>query len=184
MSFVGRIVIFCLWFFRIAGQYSLAMTLLSESVPMAKRNLVVMLVTSIFLLSQGVIAGEYLLIPSFVRALVRQSTKVDKPNILPCFSVLAMPIIPQTFSYYIPFLGINWTSWRLLLLIYSLPSLATALWLSFMQESPKFVYSKGDAQKAVDILRTIYEINYRRTINEFQVSNALILKNFLILRTD
>lgn len=44
---------------RVAGQYVISMTLLSESVPMAKRNVLVLLVNSIFMLAQGLMAGEY-----------------------------------------------------------------------------------------------------------------------------
>ncbi|RVE44303.1 hypothetical protein evm_011027 [Chilo suppressalis] len=127
----------------ISGQYSLAMTLVSESVPLAKRNIVVLMVTCIFLLSQGLMA------------------------------VMAMPIVPLTFSYRLPYLDIYWTSWRLLLVIYSLPSLFTALWLNHMQESPKFVYSKGTETKALDILKIIYRINNRDRSDEFKVKSLM-----------
>lgn len=49
-----------MFYFRSAGLYSLSVTIVSESVPLAKRNLVVLLVTSIFLVSQGIMAGIYL----------------------------------------------------------------------------------------------------------------------------
>ncbi|XP_028161173.1 solute carrier family 22 member 21-like isoform X2 [Ostrinia furnacalis] len=123
----------------IAGQYSLAMTLLSECVPIDRRTIVVMMVSSIYLLSQGTMA------------------------------VLAMPIIPLSFSFYLPYLDIQFNSWRLLLVIYSVPSVLTAVWLYFMQESPKFVYSKGREQKALQILKIIHGINNRRSLQEYPV---------------
>ena len=43
---------------RASGHYSQAMTIVSESVPMAKRNVVVLLVGSLFLLAQGIMAGN------------------------------------------------------------------------------------------------------------------------------
>ncbi|KAI8421227.1 hypothetical protein MSG28_008289 [Choristoneura fumiferana] len=79
-----------------SAAYSLSVTLLSESVPMAKRNLAVLMVSSLFMLAQGVMA------------------------------VLAIPINPLTFSYHVPGLDIYWNSWRLLVMSYSLPSLVCA----------------------------------------------------------
>ncbi|CAH0723973.1 unnamed protein product, partial [Brenthis ino] len=121
-----------------SGQYSQAMTILSESVPMAKRNIVVILVGSIFLLAQGIMA------------------------------VLAIPIIPLTFSYELPSLGIYWNSWRTLLLVYSAPSIISAIWLYFMCESPKFLYSKGRNIEALDVLKKIYRLNHLGKKEEFE----------------
>ncbi|CAH0399015.1 unnamed protein product [Chilo suppressalis] len=126
-----------------SGLYSLSMTLLSETVPVTKRNLVLLLVTSIFLLSQGLMA------------------------------VLAIPIIPLSFSNYLPALDIFWNSWRTLMLVYSMPSLITALCLFFLPESPKFVLSQGDEDKALEILRRIYRINNRGSKEEYQVKGVI-----------
>uniref|UniRef100_A0A2A4JLT5 Major facilitator superfamily (MFS) profile domain-containing protein n=1 Tax=Heliothis virescens TaxID=7102 RepID=A0A2A4JLT5_HELVI len=126
-----------------SGMYSMSMSLLSESVPMAKRNLVVLLVSSIFLLSQGLMA------------------------------VLAIPILPLSFSHYLPALGIYWNSWRTLLVVYSVPSIVTFIWMLFMKESPKFVYVKGDEDRAIAILRTIHRVNNLRSKEELQVSGLI-----------
>lgn len=61
--------------FRASGQYPMAMTLLSESVPMSKRNLVVLLVASIFLLSQGIMSGTKILL-IFLKLGIRISNDV------------------------------------------------------------------------------------------------------------
>ncbi|CAH2085861.1 unnamed protein product [Euphydryas editha] len=127
-----------------SGQYPMAMTILSESVPMAKRNLVVLLVASIFLLSQGIMA------------------------------VLAIPIIPLTFSYELPSLGINWNSWRTLLLVYSAPSIISALWLFFMYESPKFLFAKGRETEATKVLKKIHRLNNLGSKNELNVKGVLL----------
>ncbi|XP_049870520.1 putative transporter SVOPL [Pectinophora gossypiella] len=127
-----------------SGQYSLAMTLLSECVPMARRNLVVLIVASIFLLAQGVMA------------------------------LLAIPIIPLEFSYHLPSLGIYWNPWRTVLLVYSLPSLICLLGVYFMMESPKFVYAKGDEERSLDILKYIHKVNSgRNSKEEYQVKGLL-----------
>ncbi|CAH2085860.1 unnamed protein product [Euphydryas editha] len=126
-----------------AGQYPMSMTLLSESVPMIKRNMVVLVVGSIFLLSQGIM------------------------------SALAIPIIPLTFSYEIPVLGIYWNSWRTLLLVYSAPSIVSAFWLFFMCESPKFVFAKGREEEAVNILKKIHRLNHLGSKTEFTVKSIV-----------
>ncbi|XP_075975995.1 arabinose-proton symporter-like [Anticarsia gemmatalis] len=126
-----------------SGVYSMSMTLLSESVPMAKRNIVVLMVSSLFLLAQGIMA------------------------------LLAIPIIPLRFSIHLPALGIYWNSWRTLMLVYSLPNLVTALCVFFMQESPKFVFSKGDEDRALQILRVIHNVNHLKSKEELQVKGLL-----------
>lgn len=130
-----------------SGMYSMSMSLLSESVPMAKRNLVVLLVSSIFLLSQGIMA------------------------------VLAIPIIPLSFSYYLEALDIYWNSWRTLLVVYAVPSVLTIIFISLMKESPKFVFVKGDEPRALEILRTIHRVNHLRSKEEFEVQGLILEEN-------
>lgn len=126
-----------------AGLYSMSMSLLSESVPMAKRNLVLLLVSSIFLLSQGIMA------------------------------VLAIPIIPLSFSIELPLLNIYWNSWRTLVLVYSMPCLVTAGCLFFMQKSPKYTFTKGDEGRTLEILRAIHRINHLGSKEEYPVLSLL-----------
>jgi VNT family MFS transporter (synaptic vesicle glycoprotein 2) len=85
------------------------------------------------------------------------------------FSVMAIPIIPLTFSYYLGAMGIYWNSWRTLQAVYSLPSLFCAVWLFFMQESPKFVLASGDEDWALRILGNIHGTNKCRRAEELQV---------------
>ncbi|XP_013137725.1 PREDICTED: putative transporter ZK637.1 [Papilio polytes] len=125
------------------GKYSLSITMLSESVPMAKRNLVVLLVTSISLLSQGIMA------------------------------VIAIPIIPLSFSIYLSNLGIYWNSWRTLLLVYSAPGLVAAVWMLTIKESPKYIYAQGKEQEAIDIIKSIHRLNKGRSAAELQISGLI-----------
>ncbi|CAG4933557.1 unnamed protein product [Parnassius apollo] len=122
-----------------ASIFSLAMTFFSESVPKHKRNLLILLVNSVYILSQGILA------------------------------VIAIPIIPLPFSYYIPGLGIYWNSWRTLLLVYSTPGLLAALWLCFMLESPKYVFAQGREEEAIDIIKTIHRWNHGKSATEIQI---------------
>ncbi|XP_063893937.1 putative transporter SVOPL [Helicoverpa armigera] len=127
-----------------SGFYAMSMSLLSESVPVAKRNLVVLVVSSIFMLSQGLISG------------------------------LAIPIIPMPFSHYLPALGIYWNSWRLLIVIYSIPSIVSFIWMFFMQESPKFVYQVNrDPERALEIIRKIHRVNHLFSKEEFTVTGIV-----------
>ncbi|XP_028161185.1 putative transporter svop-1 [Ostrinia furnacalis] len=126
-----------------AGQFMLAMTLLSENIPMAKRNLSVLLVTSLFLLANGVMA------------------------------MLALAIIPLSFSLYLPALGIYWNSWRTLQAVYSIPSIIMAIFFYFLTESPKFFYARGQEEKALEILKVIHRRNQWRVKEEYQVKSLL-----------
>ncbi|XP_061704217.1 uncharacterized protein LOC133515690 [Cydia pomonella] len=133
----------CASTFLASGVYPLVMTLLSESAPRASRDRALLTVATAMLCSQGVMAG------------------------------LAIPIIPLTFSYYVPALGIYWNSWRTLMLAYSLPAIVAGLgiWL-FVQESPKFVLTKGDEDSAMKILGFIHRVN--KADEKFQVQGLFL----------
>ncbi|VVD01484.1 unnamed protein product [Leptidea sinapis] len=135
----------------IIGQYFQSLTMLSECVPARKRNMVVLLASCWALLGQGIMA------------------------------VLAIPIIPLTFSIPLPTLGIYWNSWRTLLMVYSVPSIVSAVWLGFMQESPKFMYSKGRVDEALQILQKIHKINHLGSPEEFGVINRVGRRNMVII---
>ncbi|XP_045496506.1 synaptic vesicle 2-related protein-like [Colias croceus] len=126
-----------------SGQYSQAMTMLSESVPLAKRNIVVLIVSSFALLGQGVM------------------------------TVLAIPIIPLKFSIYLPSLNIYWNSWRTLMIVYSIPSLISAAVIYALEESPKFAYARGNEAESLAILRKIHRVNNRGTDKELQVEGII-----------
>ncbi|CAB3235221.1 unnamed protein product [Arctia plantaginis] len=129
--------------FLASGLYSMSMTYLSESVPMSRRRSAILIVSSVLLLTQGILA------------------------------LMAMPIVPLRFSYYLSGLGIYWNSWRLLMLTFSVPQIITAICYYFMQESPKFVFTNGDEAKALEILEAIYRINKRNSNEELQVKCLL-----------
>ncbi|XP_013192846.1 uncharacterized protein LOC106136750 [Amyelois transitella] len=127
----------------VSGQQPLSMTLLSECVPVDKRNLAIILVTSIYLFSQGLMA------------------------------VIAMPIAPLDFSLYMPHLGIYWTPWRAIMLIYSTPSLVCFIWMFFMQESPKYVFINKDDVHALKVLKVIHRVNNLISGEPFEVTGLI-----------
>ncbi|KAI5630929.1 major facilitator superfamily domain-containing protein [Phthorimaea operculella] len=125
-------------------QYSITMTLLSECVPQARRNLVVLVVASLFLLSQGIMA------------------------------LMAMPIMSMNFSHHMPALGIFWNPWRTTLLVYSTPGIICFYWMFFMQESPKYAFIKHGEEKALTILKRIHRVNHLKTKEEFNVTGLVL----------
>ncbi|CAF4817446.1 unnamed protein product [Pieris macdunnoughi] len=146
---VNWIMLLCLQFLSAllaSGLFSQSMSMLSESVPVAKRNVVMLLANSISFLAQGLMA------------------------------VFAIPIIPLTFSYYIPILNIHWNSWRTLQIVYSLPSLVAAGWMYYLEESPKFAYARGMHDESLEILKRIHNINYRGTREIFEVVEIVKLQ--------
>ncbi|XP_045535205.1 putative transporter svop-1 isoform X1 [Papilio machaon] len=113
----------------VAGTYALALTLLGECTPHTKRTTMIAYTTSIFLISTGSMA------------------------------IITIPVLPLTFSYYIPYLNIHFNSWRLLNIIYCIPCALGALGVLKSYESPKYLLSVGEEEKALEILRGIHAIN-------------------------
>lgn len=76
--------------------------------------------------------------------------------LLPSFGWL---FLPMTFSYEIPFLGIFFRPWRLLLISYGFIGLLGAICVYTLPESPKFLMTIGQQKEALQILRSIYAKN-------------------------
>ncbi|CAK1578948.1 unnamed protein product [Parnassius mnemosyne] len=127
----------------VAGTYALALTLLSECTPENRRFAMIVLTNSVFLGSSGLMA------------------------------ILAIPVLPLTFSYYIPFLKIHLNSWRLLNLLYSLPCALGAIGISCAYESPKYLLSVGQEEEALKVLKRIHFINKGKT-SEFEVKSVTL----------
>lgn len=86
----------------------------------------------------------------------RQSSQIKMYNFV---SVLAYLILPLKFSYQLPLINIPYRPWRLLTFLFSVPLALGALMLFFFHESPKFLANKGDTEKAMEVLRDMYEKN-------------------------
>lgn len=56
--------------------------------------------------------------------------------------ILAMLVINQKWSFFIPFIQVTYKPWRFFLLACGLPSLISGLTLIFFPESPKFTFSQ------------------------------------------
>ena len=62
-------------------------------------------------------------------------------------------------------------------MVYSTPSIICAVWVFFMQESPKFLFTKGREIEAVNVLKKIYQLNNLSTKEEFEVSLTVVHNN-------
>ncbi|VVD01474.1 synaptic vesicle glycoprotein 2C-like [Leptidea sinapis] len=117
-----------------------AYTLLGESCPQRSRGRSMLLCTCALMCSQAVVA------------------------------MFAFPILPLQFSYWIDFLGIYYRPWRLLAFVMSLPCAATACLLQLFHESPKFLASRGQQDKALEVLKKIYASNTGHKPDSFPVT--------------
>ncbi|RVE44301.1 hypothetical protein evm_011025 [Chilo suppressalis] len=120
-----------------------AYTLLGESCPARSRGRSLLLCTCLMMCSQAVVA------------------------------VLAYPILPLEFSYWIDFLGIQYRPWRLLALVMALPCAATACLLQFFHESPKFLASQGRYEESLKVLKSIYAVNSGDRADNFPVKKLI-----------
>lgn len=75
---------------------------------------------------------------------------------LPCLAYL---VINSDFSIKIPYLELDYKSWRLFLVVCGLPSIICFVVMLFLPESPKFIFSQGDEKNTIKILEKIYRIN-------------------------
>ncbi|KAH9628115.1 hypothetical protein HF086_018331, partial [Spodoptera exigua] len=65
--------------------------------------------------------------------------------------LIAIPVLPLTFSFYIPGLDIYFNSWRLLNLIFAVPCALSAIGCFFANESPKYLASVGREEDALNV---------------------------------
>ncbi|KAG6448219.1 hypothetical protein O3G_MSEX005347 [Manduca sexta] len=128
----------------VSGAYAIGLTLLGECTPRDKRNLFIILTTSLFLLSTGIMA------------------------------VITIPILPLTFSYYIPFLDIHFNSWRLLDLIFCLPCAIGAVGVACSFESPKYLMTVGRRDEALETLKNIFVLNTGKDRELYEVDSVVL----------
>ncbi|XP_063387489.1 putative transporter svop-1 isoform X2 [Cydia fagiglandana] len=147
-AFSPHWIVFCVLKFlsctSVSGTFALAFTLLGETTPRAKRNMVILMESSIYLLCTGVMA------------------------------VLTIPVLPLTFSYYVPYLGIYFNSWRFLNILYSLPCAVAAVVITRVDESPKYLLTKGLAEEALNVIKGMYAVNTGKDLEDFQVKSIIL----------
>lgn len=78
-------------------------------------------------------------------------------------------LLPMEWAFVVPGLGIEWRPWRLLVIIYGAPSFISATCLLFFPESPKFLWTMGKSDEALNILKNIYKHNIGKDPETFPV---------------
>ncbi|XP_055383166.1 synaptic vesicle glycoprotein 2C-like isoform X2 [Condylostylus longicornis] len=87
------------------------------------------------------------------------------------FPATGIGILPQEYNIYLG--SIKFSSWRVLLLINSIPTLVACITLPFFPESPKFLLVQGKQDEAIDVLRKVYKFNTGKNPNTFPVSYVI-----------
>lgn len=85
---------------------------------------------------------------------------------------LAWLIIPANIGFTTTLFTYN--SWRIFLMVCSIPSFIVAFLLFYLPESPKFLLSKGKQDKALAIFRGIFVTNTRKPAEQYPVTDLLI----------
>jgi MFS transporter, VNT family, synaptic vesicle glycoprotein 2 len=88
--------------------------------------------------------------------------------------VIALPliawlIIPLTFDF--RYHGFVFHSWNLFVAICAIPSLFLGLWLFTFPESPKFLIEVGDADDALEVLKTMYHFNTGHSRDNYPIKS-------------
>ncbi|CAH2040141.1 unnamed protein product, partial [Iphiclides podalirius] len=95
----------------------------------------------------------------------------------PAFAaVLTYPILKLQFEVPISLLGIVFRPWRLLNIALAVPSGLGAVAVYFFRESPKFLANCGRREEALDVMRTIYAVNYSSSKQDFGVSSFTVME--------
>lgn len=85
---------------------------------------------------------------------------------------LAWLIIPRSIGFVTSLFVYN--SWRIFLMVCSIPSFIVGFLLFYLPESPKFLLSKGKHDKAMAIFRGIYVTNTKKSADSYPVSELHI----------
>lgn len=85
---------------------------------------------------------------------------------------LAWLIIPSGIGFTTSLFTYN--SWRIFLMVCSIPSFIVAFLLFYLPESPKFLLSKGKQDKALAIFRGIFVTNTKKPAEQYPVTDLLI----------
>ncbi|XP_034828784.2 putative transporter svop-1 isoform X2 [Maniola hyperantus] len=128
----------------VSGTYALAVSLLSECTPQNRRSVLVASTSTTYLAASGVMA------------------------------VLCIPVLQLSFSYDIPLLGITFTPWRLLNIIFAMPCAIGAIGVYISYESPRYLLSIGEDYKAMEVLKRFFVINSGKSADEYKVGTLVL----------
>ncbi|XP_014272094.1 synaptic vesicle glycoprotein 2B [Halyomorpha halys] len=118
--------------------------------------------------SAYVYVGEFC--PSNIRAkgLLIMTAMMSTCNIvLPATALVILPL-----DVHIPiFEGLVFTSWRLYIVLILIPLSLAMLLLSKLPETPKFLYTAGKHEEALEVIKSIYAVNQKKNKAEFPITS-------------
>ena len=88
---------------------------------------------------------------------------------------MAWLIIPQPIHIEIWDGVLSLPSWRIFLLVSTIPSIIASIVLNMFDESPKFLMFRGRREEAMEAFKKIYWINTGKPRDTFPVSNTFRL---------
>ncbi|XP_070506859.1 synaptic vesicle glycoprotein 2B-like [Chironomus tepperi] len=92
--------------------------------------------------------------------------------IYPLYGILFLS--HESWNFYIPFLDMNYRSWRLFILMCGVPSVLSVIgMIVFIPESPKFTYAQGDEEGTLKILQRIFKCNTGKPADEYEVKSLI-----------
>lgn len=86
---------------------------------------------------------------------------------------MAWLMLPQQWHYSVDPLSLEFKPWRLLMLLYALPSIVSGICVYFLPESPKYLLTQGKHDEVLDILRKMYRINTGKDPMQYPVSDII-----------
>ncbi|CAG4983594.1 unnamed protein product [Parnassius apollo] len=95
---------------------------------------------------------------------ITNAMQISGSALVPLF---AWAILPLDFR--VNFGAYDFVPWRLLTIIYGLTFVVSALLLSCGPESPKYLISQGKHDEALEVLRTMYSKNKRKSPDDFPI---------------
>ncbi|XP_066905080.1 uncharacterized protein [Halyomorpha halys] len=125
----------------------------------------------------GAITPVYVLVSEFcpihfrTRALIICSTAATLSNIyLPAMALLIMPLDIEIPIFKI----LTFSSWRLFLLLSTIPNLLALILLWRIPETPKFLLIQGHKERTLEVLKNIYAVNQKKRKDEYPVFNVTL----------
>ncbi|XP_046967615.1 solute carrier family 22 member 5-like [Vanessa cardui] len=89
-------------------------------------------------------------------------------------AILTYPTLLLNFKSEIPLLGINFTPWRLLIIVLAIPSGIGGVAICFFHESPKFLINAGRNDEAIEVLKSMHAINNRCSKEGLQITSIYL----------
>ncbi|XP_014272121.1 synaptic vesicle glycoprotein 2B isoform X2 [Halyomorpha halys] len=128
-----------------------------------------------------VLTGSFTPAYVFVSEFSPQSIRAKGLIIATCISLLSNIILPGLAWLVLPlemktsiFGFITFTSWRLYIIIISIPMFISVVCFWRIPETPKFLLNKGDADGTLEILKKIYAVNNKMKKEDFPVLNVVL----------